>query len=95
MSYNKKFGFVYLILVIAPLILIFSPAVMGLFKLDNDQSKNVSYALLTVAIITSVYILWKNLIGIKDKFWIVLSSITFIVLLLFLYSAYSLSNFGF
>lgn len=68
---------------------------MGLFKLDDDQGKNVSYALLIIAITTSAYILWRNLMGLKNKFWIIFSSITFIVLLLFLYSAYSISNFGF
>ena len=95
MTYNKKFWVVYLILVVIPLLLIFSPSVTGLLKLSDDQNKSISYALLIVAILTPAYIIYKNLLGPKNKFWIVFPLVTVFILLLLLYSAYSISHFGF
>lgn len=95
MNYNKKFCLVFLLLILFPVVIIFSPNILTFFRLSESLSRSLSYWMLYLAVLSSAYLIYKNNKTIKSKFWYILSIFSLIMLLGFLYTINSLSHFGF
>ena len=98
MSNNKKFLAVSALTILLPLFLLFY---VPFFR---DQNGVISYSdnrvlfffLIWIPIISCVYIIFKNyLTKTHNIIWYIVASLLGVMLFLFWYSIYSLSNFGF
>ena len=98
MSNNKKFLLVLLLTILLPLFLLFyTPAFRDQNGVLSYSDNSVAFFLLMwIPIISCIYILFKNYLTKNHNIiWYITASLLGIVLVLFWYSVYSLSNFGF
>ena len=94
MTINKKFGLIFLVLVVLPVAMfVFQDSFLDLDSQDNNQLNNV---LLSVAIIGCGVIFYKNKkLENAKNFWYVISITISILLISIIYIGNSISNFGF
>ena len=99
MTNNKKFLMVEIFFLVVPLILAFinaSYSDLRNFQWGYDNINTISTLVIVIAILGNIYIYWKNKISVfPNKIWKNISLILIILLFLFWYLGYSLSNFGF
>jgi len=98
MSQNKKFLAIFAIFIILPnLIFLYSGSLEDIFNGFNlNDNSFLLLVILSIPILAAFYIIFLNYIRkINSVLWYILSGILAIVQFLFLYSIYSLSNFGF
>ena len=94
MNTNKKFGLIFLVLVILPImVFIFKDSFISLGSQKNNQLNNV---LLSIAVIGCGVIFYKNKKSENaKKIWYVIPVIIIVFMVLVLYIGNSISHFGF
>jgi hypothetical protein len=94
MNINKKFGLIFLVLVVLPIIIfIFRDSFVDLGSQGNNQLNNI---LLSISIVGCAIILYKNKkLENTKKIWYIIPTILVIVFLFILYVGNSISHIGF
>jgi len=65
------------------------------FEWGHDRINEISILAFSIAIISCIFITIANARSIKRKLWYILPSIFAVIFLLYIYTIYSLSSFGF
>lgn len=99
MSNNKKFLLIEMFFLAVPLIIAFLNATysnLNNFPLGYDNINLFSGLAIILALLGNIYIYWRNRNSVpSSKIWSFISLALVILLLVFWYFGYSLSNFGF
>lgn len=99
MSNNKKFFLVFLFFVIIPISLAFLNyyfSGFNNFRWGYDHINQISKFAIWIGLLGCTYILYSNRSsGANNKFWYAFGTIILILLAIYEYIIYSLSNFGF